>query len=147
MEGVEGGDNLVSAVAVLLAVLASKLEGALDGLCAAVAKEDSIQTAVVDEGLGQLELGDGEELVGGLDEGCGLFLYGLDHDGVAMTEVIDGPTGGEVQVFLAVGVPDAGTLASYEDYGLASDGLGVVFLFNGYPLGSHRSVPPYRSVV
>ena len=54
VEGVEGGDNLVGAVAVLLAVFAGKLEGAFDGLCAAIAKEDSIKAAVVDEGLGQI---------------------------------------------------------------------------------------------
>ena len=136
MEGVEGGDDFIGAVALRLAVAPRQLHGALNGLGAAIAEEHQVEAAILDKRLGKLQLRHGVELVGGLDEGAGLLGDGLGDGRVAVAQLVHRPAGHEVQVLLAVGVPDLGSLAPDDDHRLAAHGLGVVFLLDVNPVAA-----------
>ena len=136
VEGVESGDYLVGAVALRLAVASGQLHGALDSLGAAVAEEHQVEAAVLDESLGQLQLGNGVELVGGLDQGASLLGDGLGDGRMAVAQLIHRPAGDEVQVLLAVGVPDLGAVAPDDDHRLAAHRLGVILLFDIDPVAA-----------
>ena len=144
VEGVEGGDYLEGAVAVPGAVAAGELHRAFVGLGAAVAEEHFVEGGVLHQYLGQLKLGYGVELVGGLEQGAGLFGDGVGYGFVGVAGVVDGPAGGEVEVFLAVDVPDLGSVALDDDDGLAADHEHIVFALYVFPIGGH-AVPPVFS--
>ena len=95
--------------------------------------------------MGDVQLGQGVELVGGLDEGGGLLGDGVHHHRGAVAEVVHGPAGDEVDVLFAVGVPDAGAIAADDDHRAAADGLGVVLLLDGdvFGVAGHRTWAPW----
>ena len=125
----------------MAAPLAGVLDGALVGLRAAVGEEDLVEAAVLDEKLGELELRDGVELVGGLDECPRLLRYGLGQDGVGVADVRDGPAGREVEVFVALVVPNPRALSPHEDDGLAVDDVQIVLAFDVLPIGHIIDLP------
>ena len=59
----DGGNNLISPFQMEFSVAAGKLYRRLVSLRPAIAKEDPVQTAILDEKLGQLDLRNGIELV------------------------------------------------------------------------------------
>ena len=136
VERVEGGDNLVGAIAVQLAVAPRQLHRPLDGLGAAVAKEHQVEAAVLDQRFGELQLRYSVELVGGLDQRARLLGNGLGDDRVAVAQLVYGPPGNEVQILLAVGVPDLCAVATDDNHRLAAHRLGVIFLFNVDPVAA-----------
>ena len=144
VEGVEGRDYFVSAVAVQLAVATGELQRPLIGLGPAVAKEHQVQAAILDKSFRQPELGHGVKLVGGLNERPGLLRDSFGDYRVAVAQLVHRPTGHEVQVFLPVGVPDLGAFASNNHNRLAPDCLSVVFIFNcnPFPAACHGFLPP-----
>ena len=136
VEGVECGDDLVGPVPVQLAVAPRQLHCPLDRLGAAVPEEHEVQAAVFDQRLGQLQLRYGVELVRGLDQRAGLLGYGLGQHRVAVPQLVYRPARDEVQVLLAVCVPDLGPLSTHDDHRLAPHGLGVVLLLNVNPVAA-----------
>ena len=148
VEGVEGGDDFVGAVFVQLAVAPRHLERPLHRLGAAVAKENPVHTGVFNQHLGDVQLGEGVELVGGLDEGGSLPGDGVHHHRRAVSQVVHRPAGHKVNVLLAVGIPHAGTLAAHDDHRPAAHGLGVVLLLNGdvFGVAGHRTWAPFGGI-
>lgn len=57
-----------------------------------------------------------DEIVGTMDEFCGLFGDGARHIGVTMSEIADGDAGSEVQELVVLVVPDVGAFASSDDH-------------------------------
>ena len=146
VEGIEGGDDLVGAVLMQLAVATGDFEGALHGFRAAVAEKHPVQTRVFDERRGDVQLGQGVELVGSLDEGSRLPGDGVHDHRRAVAQVVHGPAGHEVDIFLAIGVPDPGAFAPHDDHRPAAHGLGVVLLLDGdvFGVAGHSSSAPLR---
>jgi len=89
-----------------------ELDGTLVGLRPGVAEEDGIEPARAGEKARQP--GHRLVVVGGaaIDQSLGLRLEGLEHDGMAVAEAVDGPALDEIQVLapLAVAEPRAGAL-------------------------------------
>ena len=136
VEGTESGDDFISPVPVQLAVAPGQFQRALVGLGPAVAEKHPIQAAVFHQQLGQLQLRHGVELVGGLQQGAGLLDDGLGHRRMGMAQVVHGPAGDKVQIFLAVGVPDPGAFAAHDDHRLAAHRLGVIAVLDGNPVAA-----------
>ena len=139
VEGVERGDDLVGAAPVDLAVLAGELHRSLVRLRPAVADEHPVERAVVYEDLRQLQLRDGIELVGGLEERPGLLGDRVGDDRVGVPDVVDGPTCGEVEILLTVIVPDSSALATDDHDGLPPYHEHVVPAFDLFPVGGHST--------
>ena len=148
VEGVERGDDLEGAVLVQLAVAAGQLERALHGLGAAVAEEHPVHARVVDEHGGDVQLGQGVELVRRLDQGRRLLGDGVDHHRRAVSQVVHGPAGHEVDVLLAVGVPHSRALAPHDDHRPSAHGLGIVLLLDGnvFSVAGHDKSAPCECV-
>ena len=144
VEGVESGDDFVCAVPVQLSITPGQLQRTLISLCAAVAEEDLVQTTVFYQRLSQLQLRHGIELVGSLQQRARLLRDGLGNHGMTVAQVVHGPTGDEIQIFLTVGIPHSSAFASDDDDGLPPDRLGVIFLLYRYPITTarHGRLPP-----
>ena len=147
VERVQGGNDLVGPVAVQLAVAAGQLHRALHGFGPAVAEEHQVKAAILYQCFGQPELGDGVELVGRLDQGPGLFGNSLGNHRVAVAQLVYRPAGDEVEVLLAVGVPDLGAVASDNDHRLAAYRLRVILLLDINPVAAvtHGETPSESS--
>ena len=63
MKGAEGGNNLIGSVQIELPVAAGELDCPLISFSAAIAEKDLVQTAILDQKLGQANLGNSIELV------------------------------------------------------------------------------------
>ena len=148
VEGVERGDDLVGPVLVQLAVAAGQLQRALHGLGAAVAEEHPVHARVLNEHLGDVQLRQGVELVGCLDERRRLLGDGVHHHRRAVPQVVHGPAGHEVDVLLAVGVPHSRALAPHDDHRPSAHGLGIVLLLDGdvFSVAGHDKSAPCECV-
>ena len=105
---------------------AGQLEGGLVGLRAGVAEEDARVVAPAEEGdqaLGERHLRLGGEEVGDVAEGRELGRHRLHQRGVRVAEGVDGDAGQQVDVLLAVGVPDVGALSPHEGEGRRTEGV------------------------
>ena len=134
MERVFGDDDLVGTVALHLAPLAGELDQPLDGLGAAVAEERLVHTAALAEQFRQLELRHGVVQVGDRDELLRLPRQRLNDDGVSVAEAGDGDAADEVEVLLAVAVPDDGAFAAFEHDRKPFRRLQVVFVLDLDPV-------------
>ena len=110
---VEADDLRVDVVAGA-GVLARELDRALRRLRARVAEEDLAAEARLAQALGQAQRGLGEEQVGRAGERTGLLLDRGDDPRVTVAGVVDREPGEEVQVLLAVRVPQPRALAAHE---------------------------------
>ncbi|CUR59731.1 hypothetical protein NOCA2670019 [metagenome] len=111
-------DLVLGRLAGELEVLLRELPGRLDGLSAPGGEEDSVEVAggVVGDSLGQLDgarVGVGPERVEG--HRGGLLGGGLRELGAAVAQLVDEQPTETVQVALAVGVVDVGTLTADDD--------------------------------
>ncbi len=110
MEAVIHGDDLEGAGALPGAPLARQLDRTLVGLGAAVAEEDLVEARVLDEAAGQA--GHLRVVVGGaaVDQPPGLERHRLRDDRGGVAEAVDGPALHEVEIGLAVLVPQPGAV-------------------------------------
>ena len=90
-----------------LAQLARELDRRLVGLGAGVGEEDAIGEGVLAEQLGEVDLLRDVEVVGDVQQRGGLLAHGPDHLGMAVAERRHRDAAGEVEVLLAIRVPDA----------------------------------------
>src|SRR5207247_303115 len=105
VEGAGGGEDLVASAAVIGAPAPRELHGRLVRLGAAVAEKGPLGERMPAEQGGQLRRRGAVVNVRGMQQPRRLRLHGLDHGGMAVPEVVDGEAGEEVEVALAVGVP------------------------------------------
>ena len=165
VEGVlEGQDPGASATA----VTAGDLESGLIGLGTGVGQEDAgvvsgmVREGEADELLGEADLGRGGEEVGDVPQGGDLGGHSLDDRRVRVSQAVDGDARQQVDVLLAVGVPDVGATPPHQDpaggaegvhhgVGVAGQPAGVAgagpFRLRGGSLssrgGGHRLLPPF----
>ncbi len=71
-------------------------------------------TGQLEELLGEGDLRLGGEEVGDVAERLELLCHGLEDRGVCMAQRVDGDAAEQVEVLLAVGIPDVGALAAYQ---------------------------------
>ena len=114
MERLIHDDDLGRAVAPGLAPLAADLDGALSRLGAAVAEKNPGHTRLFEDDVGEIELGDRVEVVRDMQQRLGLLLDRLDDSRVAVTEVVGSDASDEVEVLVALVVPDPGALAAHQ---------------------------------
>ena len=114
MKGVVGSNNLVGAVEPELAVPAGQLNGPFISFSAAVTEEDSIQAAMLNQKLRQLQLGHGVELGGCVHQSSSLLLQRLYDYRRAVPQAICCPASDEVEVFTAPIIPGYCSLAANE---------------------------------
>ena len=114
VEGLIHDDDVGRAVAPRLAPLAADLDRAFGSLCAAVAEEDPGHAGLLENQVGEVELGDRIEVVGDVEQGLGLGLDCIDDARMAVAEVVGGDPGDEVEVLVALVVPDFGSFATHE---------------------------------
>ncbi|GMV86770.1 MAG: hypothetical protein AMXMBFR80_26250 [Dehalococcoidia bacterium] len=74
-----------------------------------------------------------------MDERPGLLGEGVRHHGMGVAKRVHRDPGHEVQVLVAVDVPDTGALATFDDHGLAPVVLKDVAVFFGDPV-SHGNL-------
>ena len=110
MEGVVHRDDLVAPGRV--ADLAGEFNHALVGLRTGICKEDYAVEAVGDQLFSEARHHIVHIEVGDVDQRRGLLLNGGGYPRIAVPEVADGNPGGEIEIFAAVGVPQARALAS-----------------------------------
>src|SRR3972149_3328978 len=101
---------------VLLGPFPGELDGRLVRLGARVREEDAIGEGVLAEELRQLRLLGDVEVVGDVDEGRRLLAQRPHDLRGAVAERRHRGAAGEVQVLLAVRVPDSRSLASHQGY-------------------------------
>ncbi len=106
----------VAAIArsVLLGPLTGELDRRLVGLGARVREEHAVGEGMLAEELGELGLLRDVKEVGHVDEGRRLLAQGAHHLRMAVAERRHRDPAGEVEVFLAVRVPDPRTLSSHQ---------------------------------
>ena len=121
-------------------VLAGDLDRALVGLGAGVGEEDPAAEARLGEALGEAHHRLGVEEVGDVHQAAGLLAHGLDHGGVAVADRADRDPGEEVEVLLALGVPEQGALAADELDRRAPVGPHQVALLEGLEVGEVHGV-------
>ena len=103
VEAVLQGDDGVAAVAVFVVrILAGRLDGTFVGFGTGVREEDLLHARLLAEFFGQDGLGFRKEDVGNMAQFMELRFNGFDPHVVTDAEVVDGNTGAEVDVFLAV---------------------------------------------
>src|SRR6185312_2164519 len=95
-------------------VFARHLDGALDGLGAGIAEERRVGEARLDEALRQLLLAGDLKQIGAVPELLCLVGQRLDQVRMGMAERGDGDAAREIEVFLAIGSEEVGTLAPLE---------------------------------
>ena len=107
-------DDLRRRDAAAVGVLAGDLDRALVGLGAGVGEEDAAAEARLREPLRQARHRLGVEEVGDVHQPRRLLLHRRDHGRVAVAERADRDPGEEVEVLLAVGVPEQRPFAADE---------------------------------
>src|SRR5205807_10271552 len=112
-----GGEDLV-APALLAAPPPGELHRRLVRLGAAVAEEDALGKRMAAEEPSELGRWRRVVDVGGVEQLRGLRPDCVDDGRMAVAEVVDGEAGEEVEVALAVGVPQLGAAAAHEGDGL-----------------------------
>ena len=123
------------------AVTARDLEGGLVGLGAGVGQEDSgvvggtAGEGEPDELLGEADLGRGGEEVRDVTQFGELVGDGPDDRGVCVAQAVDGDTCQQVDVLLAVGVPDVGAPSAHEDPAGGAEGVHDGVGVTGQPSG------------
>src|SRR4051812_46091110 len=80
---------------------------------------------MVDQQLGQVDLGLGVVQVGGVDQGGDLLLYHLYQRRWAVAEDVDGDAAKEVEILPALVVPDANALTAHKGDGVLTGREGV----------------------
>ena len=150
------------------AMAASDLEGGLVGLGTGVGQEDAgVVSGAVGEGepdefLGETDLGGGGEEVRDVPQLGELLGDCLNDRGMRVPQAVDGDARQQVDVLLAVGVPDVGATPPHQDpaggaegvhdgVGVAGQPAGVAgagpFRLRGGSLssrgGGHRLLPPF----
>ena len=133
-------DDLVGAVLRVVAPAAGELDRGLDRLRAGVAEEHAVEARVLDEQLGELDHRLRVVEVRGVDQRLRLLGERLRDHGVRVAEDVHGEAADEVEVLVALRVPDARAFATFEDDGLPAVVLEDVLPFLGDPVG-HRSIP------
>ena len=106
VERVERGDDLVGAVELQLSPFAGEFCCTFIGFSTRIAEEHAVNCRVVDDQLRKRKLWDRVEQVGHLQDLACLVLDGFRDLWMAVSQVQHGPSGSEVQVFLAVIVED-----------------------------------------
>ena len=135
MKGGQRGDDLVAVGAVLIpAVLAGQLDRRLVGLGAAVAEKGPVGKGVAAEQFSQFNLLGYMIVVGAVDEFAGLFLQGSHHPWMTVPKVVDRNTGKEVEIALAVGVPQVTPFPPDRHQRITAVGFHDVFIRLGDPL-------------
>ena len=147
VEAAGQGDDVDGIPALHLGLVAAgQLDGRLVGLGAGVAEEGLAEVSRAEEPAGQLELGLLVEEVAYVPERVRLLHESFVDLVVAVAHGRDGDAGEQVDVFLAVDVPEAGALAVVDGNGVAAVGLEEQFFFivldgvkclrhGGYPYG------------
>src|SRR5712692_4968851 len=123
VEPVLHGDDLEGAAPMPGAPLPGQLDGALIGLRAAVAQEDLVEPGALGQERGQLRHGLVVVRGAAVDQASGLIVDGVEDDGGGMAEAVHGPALHEIEVLLAVAVPEPRSLALYHDERRASGDL------------------------
>src|SRR5262249_5331139 len=127
---------------VLLCPLASERDGGLVGLPPAARQGAPGCERVLAQELGELRLLGNVEDVRYVEQGRGLLAERADHLGMAVTERGDGDAAREVEILLAVGVPNPRTLASHQGDGLPLRERHEMLVAElDHPLRVHRKVP------
>src|SRR5262249_13847949 len=117
METIKHADDLVTP---WLAVEPGQLDRRFDRLGAAVAEEAlPLEAAAFAERLGQQSLCFGVPGVRHVDELAHLFTHRRDDTRRTMAEQVTAPAREEIEVALALGVPDQRTLAAHQADGVA----------------------------
>ena len=103
VEAVLQGDDGIAAIAVFVVrILAGRLDGTFVGFGTGIREEDLLHTRLLAEFFGQDGLGFRKEDVGNMAQFMELRFNGFDPHVVTDAEDVDGNTGAEVDVFLAV---------------------------------------------
>ncbi len=144
VKAVEHREDLVAAG---LAVEAGELDGGLIGLGAAVAEEAlGVQAAARDERLREQALGFHVPGVWYVNQPGHLLLHRADDARRAMAEQVAAPAGEEVEVALALGVPDVGALAANQAHRVAAIIADDVLIEQlDRILAGHRGIHPMLS--
>ena len=129
MEGILHGDDLVASPAILeKCVLHSGLECTLDGLCAAVGKEDTIHTGRLFHPGCRIDRGLIVKIVGGVQDLVDLGLESIIIGLIAVSQGKNSDAGHEVQILFAVYIIEVHSLAVIQDDLIAVIGVEQVFL-------------------
>ena len=124
VEAAGQGDDVDGIPALHLGLVAAgQLDGRLVGFGAGVAEEGLAEVGRGKEQASQLKLRLLVEEVAHVPEGVGLLHEGFVDLVVAVANGRDGDAGEQVDVFLAVDVPEAGSLAEVDGNGVASVGF------------------------
>src|SRR5260370_39716561 len=116
---VETVDHRDDVVASGLTVEAGELDGGFHGLGAAVAEEtQALKTAARAERLGEATLRLGVPGVRDMDQLTHLLADRGDDARRAVTQKVTTPTRKEIQVAVALGIPDEGALAAHQTAGV-----------------------------
>jgi len=91
-----------------MGVLARQFDGRFVGLRAAVAEKNLVGKRMPDQQLRQLGLRLGVIQIGNMRQFIHLLLDGSNHLRMRMPEIADGNAGHQIEIFLAVDIPDPG---------------------------------------
>ena len=109
--------------------LARELQGRLPGLGAAVTEKGAVGERILHQHLRQLHRRNGVVEIGDVHQFGGLFLNGLEHVVVAITQGIDRQAADEVEVAVAIGVEEVDPVAPFEYELGPTVGLQDILLF------------------
>ena len=111
MEGLQHGDDHIAlGVAMVLGVLTGQLDLAFVSLSAGVGKEHLVKAAVLANHLTDLDGGLVVVVVGAVHHILGA-VQSLHDGGVMVTQAVDGDAAHEIQILIAVQIPDPAALA------------------------------------